>query len=176
MTFVDGEAARALGELARERSKPANGEELEPPPPVSPLWPEGLAPTLEHVDVGISRRAPAYAGREGIYEIEALYLAVIGAAKRTLYTESQYFASRKIAEAMAERLQEPDGPEIVIMNRKSAQGWLEEEVMGSSRARLLRLIQEADRHRRLRLYYPVAEGGTPIYVHAKVLITDDRLP
>ncbi len=47
--------------------------------------------------------------------------------------------------------------------------------MGSSRARLLRLVHKADRYERFRLYYPVTEGGIPIYVHAKVLIMDDRL-
>jgi phospholipase D1/2 len=32
----------------------------------------------------------------------------------------------------------------VVVNPESADGWLEEEVMGSARARLLRLIREAD--------------------------------
>ena len=53
-----------------------------------------------------------------------------------VYLESQYFASRAIAEAIARRLSEPDGPEFVIINPASAEGWLEEEAMGSARARL----------------------------------------
>jgi phospholipase D1/2 len=76
---------------------------------------------------------------------------------------------------MAARLREPDAPEIVVVNPESAQGWLEEEVMGSSRARLLRLIADADRHGRFRLYTPVTAGGAAIYVHAKVLVMDDGL-
>jgi phospholipase D1/2 len=118
---------------------------------------------------------PEYDGRDGVHEIEALYLAVIAATRRTLYIESQYFASRKLAEAMAKRLREPNGPEIVIVNPETADGWLEEEVMGSARARLLRLIAKADAYSRFRLYTPVTEGGAPIYVHAKVLVMDDRL-
>jgi phospholipase D1/2 len=98
-----------------------------------------------------------------------------GRPRRILYVESQYFASHKIAEAIAERLREPEGPEIVVVNPQSAEGWLEEEVMGSSRARMLRLVQAADIHGRFRLYYPVTDRGTPIYVHAKVLIMDDQL-
>ena len=53
---------------------------------------------------------------------------------------------------MAARLGEPDGPEIVVINPESAYGWLEEEAMGSARARLLDLIGDADRHRRFRIY------------------------
>lgn len=174
-TLVDGDAAKALGELARGRWLHASGETLAPPPAVPPIWPDDLAPTMEDVDVAIARTAPEYAGRKGVYEIEALYLAIIRSAKRTLYIESQYFASHKVAEAIADRLREPDGPEIVVVNPQSADGWLEEEVMGSSRARMLRLVQAADAHGRFRLYYPVTQGGTPIYVHAKVLIMDDRL-
>ena len=39
-----------------------------------------------------------------VREIEALFLEQIARAKRFIYAESQYFASRKIAEAIAERL------------------------------------------------------------------------
>ncbi|TKA94970.1 phospholipase [Cereibacter changlensis] len=174
-TAVDGDAARALAELARERWKHATGAELAPPPPVLPRWPEGLEPTLTEVDVAISRTLPGYDGREAVHEIEALYLAAIAATRRVLYIESQYFASRRIAEAMIARLREPEGPEIVVINPETADGWLEEEVMGSSRARLLRLVREADIHSRFRIYTPVTEKRQPIYVHAKVLVMDDRL-
>jgi phospholipase D1/2 len=172
---VDGSAARALGRLARERWKRATGDDISVPPRVPPTWPEDLAPTFENVDVGISRTAPAYAGRDAVYEIEALYLAVIAAARRSVYIESQYFASRKLAEAISARLTEPDGPEFVIVNPESADGWLEEEVMGSSRARLMSMVKDVDRHGRFRIYTPVAQEGTPIYVHAKIVVMDNRL-
>ncbi len=172
---VDGEAARALGDLARERWFRATGKAIPPPPPTDCVWPSGLTPSFEHVEVGISRSAPPHGGRAGVFEIEALYLEIVARARRSLYIESQYFASHRIAEAMAARLREADGPEIVVVNPESAYGWLEEEVMGSSRARLMRLVQEADVHGRFRLYTPVAAQGTPIYVHAKVLVMDDSL-
>lgn len=174
-TAVDGAVARALGELARQRWHLATGEHLPVPPAVPPLWPEGLVPLLSDVEVAIARTAPEHGGEAGVHEIEALYLAIIAGVHRTLYIESQYFASRKLAEAIAARLREPDGPEIVVVNPVSAKGWLEEEAMGTARARLLDLVGRADAHDRFRLYTPVAEGGTPIYVHAKILIMDDRL-
>lgn len=173
-TAVDGDLARALGDLARDRWKRATGEDLEPPPPsISGFWPKGLKPTFTDIDVAVSRTQPKQEGEAGIHEIEALNLAAIAGAKRTIYIESQYFASRKITEAMAKRLREPRGPEIVVINPESADGWLEEKVMGSSRARLLGVIAKADKHNRFRIYTPVTTGRQPIYVHAKVMVVDD---
>lgn len=174
-TAVSGEAAKALGELARDRWEAATGERLLPPVPGEPIWPETLSPVAEDHPVAISRSLPAYGDRPEAREIEALYLEIIRQARHSLYIESQYFASRRIAEAIAARLREADGPEIVIVNPHTAEGWLTAEVMGAARARLLKLVREADHHDRFRLYTPVAEGGTHIYVHAKVAIMDDRL-
>ena len=172
---VDGHVARALGDLARSRWKSATGDELAPPPPTSPIWPKGLEPHLWDIDVAIARTLPEYGDQREVREVEAFYLAAIAAAQRSIYIESQYFASRRIAEAMANRLREPAGPEIVVVNPESADGWLEEAAMGSARARLLRMIREVDAHHRFRIYSPVTEGGEPIYVHAKIMTVDDRL-
>jgi len=60
------------------------------------------------------------------------------------------------------------------VNPESQDGWLEEKTMGAARARLLRLVHRADRHKRFGIFYPVTRGGEPIYVHAKILIADDR--
>jgi phospholipase D1/2 len=174
-TAVDGDVARALGELARQRWKRATGDDIPPPSPQGDPWPNDVGPTFENVDVAIARTLPRYEDQEEVREIESLYLSAIGRAKRTIYIESQYFASRRIAEAMAARLGEPDGPDIVVVNPESAYGWLEEEAMGSARARLLDLIGKADRHNRFRIYTPVTEGGKPIYVHAKIMVVDDWL-
>jgi phospholipase D1/2 len=95
-TAVDGDAARALGQLAGERWRRATGEQLEPPHPTDSAWPAGLDLSMRDVDVAISRTAPEHEGHPAAQEIEALYLAAIAAARKTLYVESQYFASRKI--------------------------------------------------------------------------------
>lgn len=172
---VDGAAARALGEHARERWRLASGETLEAPPPGPDPWPDGLRPAFRDVEVAIARTAPAHDGRAEVREIEALYRAAIAAAERSVYMESQYFASRVVAEAIAARLREPGGPEFVVVNPAGAEGWLEEEAMGSARARLVSVLRGADRSGRFRLYTPVTAGGRPIYVHAKVMVIDDRL-
>jgi phospholipase D1/2 len=47
--------------------------------------------------------------------------------------------------------------------------------MGSARAVCLRRIAKADRHRRFGIFHPVNEAEEPVYVHAKILVVDDRL-
>ncbi len=174
-TAVDGAAAQALGAFARERWHRVTGKHLPVPAPGMDPWPAELPITVADVDVAIARTAPIYNGQKEIREIEALYLVGIAAARRTIYLESQYLASRRIAEAIAARLREPDGPEIVVVNPESANGWLEEAAMGSARLRLLEVIRAADQYDRFRIYVPVTEAGEPIYVHAKIMIIDDRL-
>ena len=107
------------------------------------------------------------------HEIEALYVETIARAKHHIYAESQYFASRKVAEAIARRLTEPDGPEIVLINPLEADGWLAQKAMDTARARLYETLRRLDKRGRFRIYHPYTKGGTPIYVHAKIMIIDD---
>src|SRR3712207_3695973 len=109
---------------------------------------------MTDVAVAIARTIPAYGDQTEVREVEALYVTAIAAARRSVYLESQYFASRVIADAVARRLAEADGPEFVIINPESAEGWLEEEAMGSARARLMSMLRRSDRCGRLRVYTP----------------------
>ena len=172
---VDGPAAAALGELARDRWRTATGRSLEPVDVEHGGWPSGLEPTLRGVDVGIARTLPELDERSEVREVEALNLAAIAGARRTIYLENQYLASRTIADALAGRLREPDGPEIVILLPRSSESLLEEQSMDSARYRLLQMLWEADRHQKLGVYWPVTDADSPIYVHSKVLVIDDRL-
>jgi phosphatidylserine/phosphatidylglycerophosphate/cardiolipin synthase-like enzyme len=173
---VDGPAAGALGDLARERWQTATGHALGPVDVDDHVgWPPGLEPNLRGVDVGISRTLPAHHGRSDVREVEALNLAAIAAARRTVYLENQYFASRTLTDALAARLGEPDGPEVVVVMPRRSESRLEERAMDSARHRLLQLLWAADHYQRLAVYWPVTGGGTPIYVHSKVLVADDRL-
>jgi phosphatidylserine/phosphatidylglycerophosphate/cardiolipin synthase-like enzyme len=174
-TAIEGPAAARLGELARDRWRIAGGPPLAKVRDDNGCWPEGLEPQFRNVDIAISRSRPLMRDIEPIHEIEQLYLDMIAAAKRFIYAESQYFASRRIAEAIARRLDEPNGPEIVIVNPLTANGWLEPIAMDSARARLFEALHRRDRHGRLRLYHPYTAGGEPIYVHAKIMIVDEAM-
>ncbi|MEO9131569.1 MAG: phospholipase D-like domain-containing protein [Sphingomonas sp.] len=172
---VDGATAAALGELARARWERSGGGPLKRPAKVASCWPKGLPIDFTDTDVAISRTIPTIGDEAPVREIEVLYRDQIRAAKRHLYIESQYFASRKIAEWIGERLVEDDPPEIVIINPVKAEGWLQAVAMDGARARLFRALKEKDRHDRLRLYHPLTKKCVPIYVHAKILIADDRI-
>ena len=173
--MMEGEVAEALDELGRDRWIRAGGRPLDPlESEDSSAWPDGLEPTFENVEVGIARTRAAYNGEAAIDEIERLFIAHIARAKHFIYAENQYFASRKIAEAISRRLVEDDPPEIVLVQPSTADGWVESRAMDPARALLVKAVREMDRHDRFHLYTPVA-GETPIYVHAKLMIVDDEV-
>jgi phospholipase D1/2 len=172
---VDGAAARALGDLARDRWKTAGGTPIAPPSTRQSIWPKELKPMFREVDVAISRTRGACDGQQPAREIEALFVDQIRRAKRFIYAENQYFASRKIGEALLKRVAEKDCPEIVIVNPAGGKGWLDDKAMSPARARLLRAIQKADKNKKFRIYYPQTKAGQDIYVHAKILIVDGEL-
>ena len=172
---VDGAAARALAEQARTRWRTATGRPLEPVDAKHATWPRRLEPTLRNVDVGIVRTLPELEDRREVREVEALNLAAIAAARHTIYLENQYLAARRLVDALAARLKEVDGPEIVIVIPRRGNNPLERGTMDSARHRLIQVLWAADEHHRLGVYWPVTDGGAPIYVHSKVLVIDDRL-
>lgn len=174
--LVEGEAAVALGELGRERWERAGGKPLQPCKlqKHSP-WPSSLKAEFEDVEIGIARTSAAWRNFEEVREIEALFIEHIGRAKRFIYAESQYFASRAIAEALAERLARPDPPEVVIVNPETADGWLEQTAMDGARVQLCHAIGASDAQQRLRIYLPYNAAGTAIYVHSKLMIVDDEV-
>jgi phosphatidylserine/phosphatidylglycerophosphate/cardiolipin synthase-like enzyme len=174
-TAITGPAARALGDLCRERWQRAGGAPISAPRATTDCWPKSLSPDFTDIRVAIARSQPEMPDSPRIAEIEALYVDLIAAARRHIYAESQYFASRRIAEAIAARLAEPDGPEIVVINPLHADGWLEQTAMDTARARLFQELKNRDTHHRLRMYHPFTTGGTPIYVHAKILVIDDTV-
>lgn len=173
--MLDGDAAAALGDLARSRWQRASGENLPTPTQRSVPWPASAKPDIRHWDVAIARTEPKYAGRPEIREAERLHLDAIKHARRAIYIENQYFTSHIVATALAERLRDPSGPELVIVLPKRSNGWLEQHTMDVLRARTLQRLREADEFGRLAVYYPALPGLAPRFlnVHDKLLIVDD---
>ncbi|EHJ47625.1 SNARE associated golgi family protein [Solidesulfovibrio carbinoliphilus subsp. oakridgensis] len=171
---VGGPAARALGDLARERWHRSLGVRPAPARSVGAVWPESLVPEFTDIPVAIARTEPAFKGRPEVREVEALFLAAIEAARHSIYIENQYLTAVCVEEALARRLEEPDGPEIVIVLPRQPVGWLEENVMGVLQAKVGTVLGRADRHGRLGLYYPLPPGDDDGYVkvHSKLMIVD----
>ncbi|KJS39699.1 MAG: hypothetical protein VR70_07500 [Rhodospirillaceae bacterium BRH_c57] len=174
---LDGPAAADLGALCRDRWRRATQEDLDPPPKVTGTfdWPENAPEDGHGLTVGIARTLPPFEDIPGIFEIESLTLRAIRQAERLIYLENQYFASRAIARALIARLREADPPEVVVINPREAGDWLEQATMDTARVRVVAACRRADHAGRFRIFQPVTEKGHAIYVHAKVMIIDDRL-
>jgi phosphatidylserine/phosphatidylglycerophosphate/cardiolipin synthase-like enzyme len=176
--MVSGPIAAALGVLARDRWRALGHADL---PPVSPSqgdpWPQDVVPDLTGVPAAIVRTMPGLGRQQAVTECEALYVDSIAKARDTIYLESQYFTNDRLASALAARLEEPDGPEVIAVMPKCCDGWLEETTMGALREGVMRQLAAADVHGRLRLVYPAASQSrdVPTFVHSKVMFIDDRL-
>jgi phosphatidylserine/phosphatidylglycerophosphate/cardiolipin synthase-like enzyme len=178
--MVDGAAARALGDHVRKRWLWATGETVKPLPEARgvdapDLWPDFVSAAMRNAPVGVVRTEPAWHGRPLVEEWMALTLRSIALAERTLYLENQYFTSPVIAEALARRLTDANGPEIVLVSTEHSPSYFDKITMDRARSIAVRRLREADVFGRLRLLSPHTPHGKPIIVHAKVTIVDDRL-
>ena len=176
MMLVDGPAAKALGDLARERWRRATDEILpEPDDAGGDPWPDHVPAALNDVEVAIERTEPDWKGRPLVEEIRRLNVACIEAARRTIYLENQYFTSPVITEALAARLAEPDGPEVVLVSTAKAPSWFDQLTMDRARGAMIWRLRAADIFGRFRSYSPVTSGRETIIVHSKVTVIDDRI-
>jgi phosphatidylserine/phosphatidylglycerophosphate/cardiolipin synthase-like enzyme len=176
MMMVDGPAAKALGDLARERWRRATDETLAPPEDAGgDPWPDHVPPHLTDVEVAIARTEPAWKGRPMVDEIRRLTLDCIAEAKDIIYLENQYFTSPLFTEALAARLAEPDGPEVVLISTRRAPSWFDHLTMDRARGTMIWRLRAADVFGRFRAFCPVTSGGETIIVHSKVTVVDDRI-
>lgn len=187
--MVDGDAAKALGELARTRWQRAGYRESIPSIRGAQqsgsvdVWPDDYPVDLYDVQVGISRTEPAHAGRPGVFEIRSLYLDAIARAQSFLFFENQYFTSNVLCDALADRLRSPAGPEVMVVSPHTQSGWLEQATMGALRARVHTRLQDAladhgdDVQARYQMMCPRIPGLEEgcLNVHSKVFAMDDTL-
>ncbi|MBY5864463.1 phospholipase D-like domain-containing protein [Rhizobium leguminosarum] len=187
--MVTGDAAGLIGDIARRRWETATGEShLSLAENACFAWPDDLTVSMREISVSFALTEPPTAFRTGISDGIAMTLDVIARARRQLYIEAQYLASFRVADAIAARLQEEDGPEVIIICTQSSHGLIEKIVMGGNRDRVIRRLKRADRADRLRVYYAVVPGPivpgpvTPkesseveVLVHSKLIIADDEM-
>jgi len=176
--IVDGQAAKALAELVKQRWEIACGQMpcTDQHTTVGDPWPSSVKPEFQAIQVAIARTLPTYRNRAEVREVEQLYLDSIATAREFIYIENQYLSSYRIGEALKARLEEADGPEIVIVMPQKTGGWLEQHTMDVLRGRILRKLRKADRNGKLRTYYPrlAVNPEIVLMVHAKVMIIDNH--
>jgi phospholipase D1/2 len=174
--LVEGKVAAKLGELTRERWFRVTNDHIaqSTSSPISP-WPTSYQADFNDIDINISLTFPAYENYPAHLEIEQLYIDSIKAAKKLIYMENQYLSSQSVSKALIDRLQDDDGPDVILVLPKQTGGWLEQNTMDVLRARIIRQIHESDKYGRLRICYPHQEalGEQYISVHSKTSIIDD---
>lgn len=180
--LVDGDAARALGELVRLRWQRATGERLLMPPAATAddpdPWPASVEPDLRAVEIGIARTQPHYGEEPHVGEIELLFGDMVRTAQHYIYIENQFLTHAGTAALLAQRLGERPELEAVIVVPTSYPSWFEQQTMLGGRLRFMRILEQAGCGDRVRLVYPEVGGGadaTPVMVHSKVMIVDDRI-
>lgn len=175
---VNGDAAKALGELARERWIAAEDASLEALKAVGDPWPDELDATLSDITVGIARTKPGYDSEPALRQVESTYINSIESAERIIYIENQYLTAPNIADALQRRLKSCRELELLIVSPRAPGGWLEKQTMGIRREHFVRKLRSDDIRSRVRLFYPwvAGDGGRcDVMVHSKLMIVDDRL-
>jgi phosphatidylserine/phosphatidylglycerophosphate/cardiolipin synthase-like enzyme/uncharacterized membrane protein YdjX (TVP38/TMEM64 family) len=218
MTVSDGAAARALGDLVRERWRQATGQVIDPPAPAgaasatgagddaddaSPggmhkgvdcaprdrdddpaadAWPDDVEPALRQRELAIAVTEPETDPSGGRGEVKATFLAQVAAARRLIFVESQYFTAGAVADALASRLAEPDGPEVVLILPWGCPQRIQAMAHDPHRDRLLEQLREVAPDGRFGVYWVTRDGPEPdqphdasVYVHAKLLVVDEAL-
>ena len=173
MLVVDSGAAHALLDVVRKRWRVATHHRLPISTSSRDAWPESVAVDFRDVEVGVARTLPASRRKDAVKEVERLYLDMIAAARRYIYIENQYFTARVLGDALAARLAEADGPEVIVVSRLSSNGWLEAPTMSALRTLLLKKLRDADAHGRFRAWFPTVHGEC-CDVHSKLMLVDDE--
>lgn len=172
---LDGPAAEMLGGIAREMWHSVTGDAVrDATARREDLWPAGIAPLLRDVEVAVTGTAPlAEEGRTkaGLRHV----LRAIEAARRSIYVEATYLTSTAVRAALAARLREAGGPEVVLINGRHGVSFYDRAVMDPPRRTFLQVLREADGEGRLSVHAPRSPGGQWIKVHSKLMIVDDRL-
>jgi phospholipase D1/2 len=169
---VAGPVATHLGEYLRA-GWPAPAV-LAPRTMPAQLWPEGLRIEFENIRTGISRTVPASSDSPAAREIEAWYLAAIGATERCLYLENQYFTNPRIARAILERCTRATHIEGVLVGMDAPKTPAELHTMGYGLRRFRKLLAEGEVEDRVPLMTALSADGRCINMHSKLAIFDDR--
>jgi phosphatidylserine/phosphatidylglycerophosphate/cardiolipin synthase-like enzyme/uncharacterized membrane protein YdjX (TVP38/TMEM64 family) len=185
---VDGPAAAALGQRARERWAHAGGGPVGDVARVRGRWPNHVEPDFEDVLICIMRTLGAVEGIEEVREIERATIAAIERAEKFIYIENQYITAKCVVDALVARMRANSALEVLILTNEQCGGWLEAETMGVGRQRFMAAFAGSGLERRIRFVFPIvrgcdapsagpraADGPVAINVHSKVMIVDDVL-
>jgi phospholipase D1/2 len=174
--LVDGPAALALAEFARERWERAACQRTRAVRPVGNPWPQNLPADLIDVEVGIARTQPSFEEHEAVCEVGTLLFDAVDHAERTIYIENQFLTCTRFAAHLAQRMRQQPQLEIVIIGPRRHDSWIAARVMRNGRIQFMRTLAESGIADRVRLLSPQVSDGartTDISIHSKIMIVDD---
>lgn len=119
---------------------------------------------------------------DSIQEIRHLYLDAISAAEKLIYIENQYFSSQAVYKALSDRMKDKSRSrlQIIIILPRKPHAFIEEITMGIVQGKMFRSLKGiASREGHdLGIYYRLSSSKDfkkhPTYIHAKLLLIDDR--
>jgi len=187
-----GEIVQPLLEVFNARWQQATGERLHFPPPSAEArarfdiaqLSDGCAEPICATHAALSRtQVDERANPERVGEIFALLTDAISSATRLIYAETQYFTSRSVAKVLEARMRDTSRSklDIVVFLPHGADTPMEKMALEDTQEGvLLELLDTAlETGHQMRLLYPAscdADGTeTATFIHAKLLIIDDRL-
>lgn len=184
--YVTGDAVDLLTTWFCERWRRATGDPLAlPAAPRRPVDVPSALPVAAP-SVALARTLPTMADPplEPCFELKALHLAAIAAARRCIYLENQYFTSDDVFRALLERFAAPADPplEVVFIVPQVAYDLKERLGHGIRQDHLLAELTTAAARggHRLGIFCAVAPcdddpaKSADVYIHAKLLAVDDR--
>lgn len=178
--LVGREMARAFEDLFSEWWRRAGGPTLELRSVHRPEVPVRTSLPIGRTAVALSRTDPQPDGNT-IREVERLFEDAIAAADRLIYIETQYLSSRRMREALVQRMRTSGRPrpEIVIVVNEQAEALKEELAVGLRQARNLEVLRDTASRTGCSLgCYSLCDGAhetfRATYIHSKLMIVDDR--
>lgn len=182
--FLTGPAVQALRDVFEQRWAAATDERLDLPAEVAdePIVPQGAMP-LRASSVGLSQTRGSRDGEAPLEQVLALYCRAIAGAERSIYMETQYFTSEAVRDALVARMRDSSKPrlDIVLVKPRGADTPKERVVLADAQDELLASLSTVaeETGSRVGIYYSASldEGGkeVPTFVHAKLLVVDDRV-
>ncbi|MBC77098.1 MAG: hypothetical protein CME64_13880 [Halobacteriovoraceae bacterium] len=161
------QVSEALADRFHPRDKNLNEEH-------STNWPSEHPPQLRDVNVAISRTDPT----RNVFEIEKFYLDAIRSSKKYIFIENQYLSHAEVIRSLCEKLNEVNGPEIVIIVPRSYPGFFERAIFSNERRKAIKRLKASDKYDRLLILYPKTETNKLdkfIVVHSKLMAVDGKL-
>lgn len=182
-----GPAALRIKELFQTRWKKAGGGNLKLSDVPGEHLPDislSIPVDAEYVAISRTQSRTFMPYQENIREVRQLYLDAIHAAQKLIYMENQYFSSQAVYRALVERMRESLLPKlnIIMILPQKPHSLLEEVSMGIIHIKMLRSLRDiaSQYGHYLGIYCTLAhssdddEHSKATYIHAKLLLVDDR--